>query len=55
MLPVLRPEGVLIFKWCEDEIPVSQILAMTRSARPGTEAESSRKHWVTLAMKPRLN
>ena len=26
---VLKPEGTLVFKWCADEIPVSQILALT--------------------------
>ncbi len=26
---VLRQDGVLIFKWCADEIPVSRILALT--------------------------
>ena len=43
MLPRAAARGVLIFKWCEDEIPVSQILAMTPGARcSGTEAESSK-------------
>jgi 23S rRNA G2069 N7-methylase RlmK/C1962 C5-methylase RlmI len=33
---VLRPHGVLIFKWNETQIPVSQILALiTRSRQSG--------------------
>ena len=50
---VLRPDGVLIFKWCEDEIPVSQILALTEQKplfghRSGKQQKT---HWVTF-MKP---
>lgn len=26
---VLKPEGVLVFKWCEHDIPLSEILALT--------------------------
>lgn len=29
MLPVLRPEGTLIFKWSESDIPVREVLALT--------------------------
>ena len=50
---VLRPDGVLIFKWCEDEIPVSRILALTQE-RPlfGHKSGKQQKtHWVTF-MKP---
>lgn len=28
---VLKPEGVLIFKWCEEQIPVSRIIEIFRS------------------------
>jgi SAM-dependent methyltransferase len=53
---VLRPDGVLIFKWCEAEIPVSQILALTEQKplfghRSGKQQKT---HWVTF-MKPNLN
>jgi len=46
---VLKHEGVLVFKWCEDEIPVSQILALTPEKplfgnRCGKNAKT---HWVT--------
>ena len=45
---VLRPEGVLIFKWCEDEIPVSQILALT-TERPlfgHRSGKQQKTHWI---------
>ena len=50
---VLRPEGVLIFKWCEDEIPVSQILALTpeRPLFAHRSGKQQKTHWVTF-MKP---
>ena len=46
---VLKHDGVLVFKWCEDEIPVSQILALTPEKplfgnRCGKNAKT---HWVT--------
>jgi SAM-dependent methyltransferase len=45
---VLRPEGVLIFKWCEVRIPVKEILAMTNEKplfghRSGKAAKT---HWI---------
>ena len=50
---VLRPEGTLIFKWCADEVPVSQILALTPypplfGHRSGKQQKT---HWVAF-MKP---
>lgn len=50
---VLRPDGVLIFKWCEDEIPVSQILALTpeRPLFGHRSGKQQKTHWVTF-MKP---
>ena len=50
---VLRPEGVLIFKWCEDEIPVSQILALTpeRPLFGHKSGKQQKTHWVAF-MKP---
>lgn len=46
---VLRPEGVLIFKWNEIQIPVSQVLALTPEVplighRSG---KRSNTHWIT--------
>lgn len=45
---VLRPDGVLIFKWCEDEIPVSQILALTpeRPLFGHRSGKQQKTHWV---------
>lgn len=45
---VLRPDGTLIFKWTEHDVPVSQILALT-DARPliGNRCgKSAKSHWV---------
>jgi len=46
---VIEPYGVLIFKWNEDQIPVSQILALTDQKplvghRSGRTAKT---HWIT--------
>jgi SAM-dependent methyltransferase len=51
---VLRPDGVLVFKWNEHEIPVSAVLALTPEQplfgnRCGKSAKS---HWLVF-MKPR--
>lgn len=46
---VLKPEGVLIFKWNETQIPVSQILELT-PARPligHKSGKASKTHWIT--------
>lgn len=46
---VLRDEGVLIFKWNETQIPVSQILALT-PAKPligHKSGKASKTHWIT--------
>lgn len=45
---VLKPEGTLIFKWNEHEVPVAQILALTPEKplfgnRCGKQAKS---HWI---------
>ena len=45
---VLRDRGTLIFKWCELEIPLSQILALT-DKKPlfgHRSGKSSKTHWV---------
>ncbi|TQJ94655.1 class I SAM-dependent methyltransferase [Achromobacter sp. SLBN-14] len=50
---VLKPEGVLIFKWAEVQIPVSQILALTHH-RPLFGHKSGKRektHWMAF-MKP---
>lgn len=47
---VLRPEGVLIFKWNETQIPVREVLALTPEkplvghVRTGKSADT---HWIT--------
>lgn len=46
---VLKPSGVLIFKWCEAEIPLSQILKLTNvipliGHRSG---KHNNTHWIT--------
>ena len=50
---VLRPDGVLIFKWCAHEIPVSRILALTpeRPLFGHKSGKQQKTHWVTF-MKP---
>lgn len=50
---VLKPEGTLIFKWNEHEVPVSEILALT-PARPlvGQRCgKTAKTHWIVF-MKP---
>lgn len=45
---VLKPEGILIFKWNEHEIPVSQVLALTQ-AKPliGNRCgKTAKSHWI---------
>jgi SAM-dependent methyltransferase len=45
---VLRPEGTLIFKWNEFEVPVSQILALTeRKPLFGNRCgKAAKSHWI---------
>jgi len=46
---VLRPGGVLIFKWCEVEIPVKDILALTPN-KPlfgHKSGKAMQTHWIT--------
>ncbi len=45
---VLRPQGILIFKWCEYEVPLREVLALTPEQplfghRSGARAKT---HWV---------
>ena len=51
---VLADDGVLIFKWNEDQIPVSQILALTPH-KPLVGHRSGRRsgtHWITFLKCP---
>ena len=46
---VLRPFGTLVFKWCETEIPLSEILKLT-DVNPivgHKSGKASNTHWVT--------
>ena len=50
---VLRPEGTLIFKWCEYDVPLPEVLALT-DQRPlfGHKSGKQQKtHWVAF-LKP---
>ena len=50
---VLRPEGTLIFKWNEQEIPVREILALTpeKPLYGHRSGKQSKTHWVAF-LKP---
>lgn len=50
---VLRPGGVLVFKWNETQIPVSRVLALTpeRPVVGHRTAKSARTHWCVF-LKP---
>ena len=50
---VLRPEGTLIFKWNEQEIPVREILALTpeKPLYGHRSGKQSKTHWIVF-MKP---
>lgn len=53
---VLRPEGVLIFKWAETEVPLREILALT-DEKPLFGHKSGKQmgtHWVTFIKTPKL-
>jgi SAM-dependent methyltransferase len=45
---VLRPGGTLVFKWCEVEIPLSRVLALTpeRPLYGHRSGAKARTHWV---------
>lgn len=45
---VLKHEGVLVFKWCEDEILVSQILALTpeKPLFGNRCGKTAKTHWI---------
>ena len=46
-LRVLKPSGVLIFKWAETEIPLSEILALTPEKPLFGHKTSKHTRWVT--------
>lgn len=50
---VLKPEGTLIFKWNENDVPVSQILALTpqRPLVGNRCGKSAKSHWFVF-LKP---
>ena len=45
---VLRPNGTLIFKWNETQIPVSEVLALTpeKPLYGHRSGKASRTHWI---------
>ena len=51
---VLADEGVLIFKWNEDQIPVSQILALTphKPLIGHRSGKHNKTHWITFIKCP---
>lgn len=51
---VLRPYGVLIFKWNETQIPVSQILALTdeKTAIGQRTGKNDKTHWIIFVKEP---
>ena len=50
---VLRPEGTLIFKWCEYEVPVREVLALTpeKPLFGHQSGKQSKTHWIAF-LKP---
>ena len=50
---VLRPEGVLVFKWNETQIPTADVLALTphRPLFGHTTGRKGKTHWICF-MKP---
>jgi SAM-dependent methyltransferase len=45
---VLKPDGILIFKWCEYEIPLREVLALTPN-KPlfgHPSGKTQKTHWV---------
>jgi len=52
---VLRPEGVLVFKWCEVETPLREVLALTpeRPLFGHKVGKMMRTHWIAF-LKPNV-
>ena len=53
---VLRPEGTLIFKWCEYDVAVSEVLALTpvKPLYGHRSGKQSKTHWIAF-LKPNTN
>lgn len=54
---VLRPHGVLIFKWSEAQIPIKEILALT-DEKPAVwqrTGKNDKTHWVSFVKRGRDN
>jgi ubiquinone/menaquinone biosynthesis C-methylase UbiE len=51
---VLKPEGTLVFKWNENDIPVSQILSLTpeRPLFGNRCGKSAKSHWIVFQKAP---
>jgi SAM-dependent methyltransferase len=51
---VLKPEGTLIFKWNEHEVPVSQILALTpeKPLFGNRSGKALKTHWIAFQKAP---
>ncbi len=46
---VLRPNGTLVFKWCDYDVPVSELLSLA-DVKPlygHRSGKQSQTHWVT--------
>jgi SAM-dependent methyltransferase len=45
---VLRPGGTLIFKWCEYDVPVAEVLALTpeKPLYGHRSGKQSKTHWI---------
>lgn len=43
---VLKPNGVLVFKWSEHDIPLSEVLALTPEKPVIAEQKGRAKHWI---------
>lgn len=50
---VLKPGGTLIFKWCESQMPIDEILALTpeRPLFGHRSGKAAKTHWIAF-MKP---
>jgi SAM-dependent methyltransferase len=50
---VLRPEGTLVFKWCEYDVPVSEVLSLTpeKPLYGHRSGKHSKTHWIAF-LKP---
>lgn len=50
---VLKPEGTLIFKWCEEQIPLSDVLKQTKHP-PLLGNRRAKTHWIVF-IKEKIN